>query len=98
MERIRIAYGAKIPLTLTIGERDLIRVATSYDSEFAKTAEVQGETIHLELSMDKIEDMQGFIAAGANHAENNALKRELHQVFDKLQAYLDAYTEEDELL
>lgn len=98
MERIRIAYGAKIPVILTIAERDLIRAATFYDSEFARTAEVKGDKVYLDLSMDQVEDLQGFIAAGANHAEDKSLERELHQVFDKLQAYLDTYTEEDELL
>jgi len=42
MKRKKIPYGTKLPVKLTIRERDLIRDETFCDPEFAKVAVVDG--------------------------------------------------------
>jgi hypothetical protein len=50
----------------------------------------------LNLSLDDIEEIQGYIAAEANHTKNKKLQKELGRIFDKLQVYLDIYDDQSE--
>jgi len=92
----KIPYGTKLPVKLTIRERDLILDETFCDTRLLKIAVVVGKGIKLERSLDDIEDVQGFIAAEANHTKNRKLEKELDKLFDKLQVYLDSYDDQDE--
>jgi hypothetical protein len=96
MKRKKIPYGTKLPVKLTLRERDLILNETICDSDFAKFAIVDAEGIRLDLSLDDIEEIQGCIAAEANHTENSKLEKELDRLFDKLQVYLDTYDDQDD--
>jgi hypothetical protein len=95
MKRKKIPYGKKLPVKLTIRERDLIRDKTSCDPDFAKVAVVDGKGIRVDMSLDDIEEVQGYVAAEANHTKNKKLQRELDRLFDKLQVYLDSYDDQD---
>lgn len=92
----RIPYGTKLPVKLSIRERDLIRDETFCDPDFAKFAIVDGKGIRVDLSLDDIEEIQGYIAAEANHTKNKKLQKELDRIFDKPQVYLDTYDDHDE--
>lgn len=96
MKRKKISYGTKLPVKLTLRERDLIRNETFCDPGFAKFSVVEGKGIKVDMSLDDIEEIQGFIAAEANHTENKKLQRDLDRLFDKLQVYLDTYDDQDE--
>ena len=96
MKRKKIPYGTKLPVKLTIRERDLIRDETFCDPDFAKFAIVNGKGIRLDLSLDDIEEIQGYIAAEANHTKNSKLQKELNRLFGKLQVFLDTYDDQDE--
>jgi hypothetical protein len=96
MKRKKIPYGTKLPLKLTIRERDLIRNETLCDPDFARFAVAEGKGIRVELSLDDIEEIQGYIAAEANHTKNSKLEKELDRLFDKLQVYLETYDDQDE--
>jgi hypothetical protein len=97
MQKKEIPYGTKIPVKLTLRERDLIRNETLYHPDFAKYAVVEGNGIMLDLSLDDIEDVQGYIAASANHTDNKKLQKELDRLFKKFQLYLDTYDDQSEL-
>ena len=56
---------------------------------------IVGTGINVDLSMDEIEDVQGYVAAEANHTEDAKLEKELDRLFDKLQSYLDKYGEDE---
>jgi hypothetical protein len=88
MIRKKIPFGAKLPVILTLHERDLICDETFYDPNFANLAVVDGNGIKIELSLDDIEDLQGCVAAAANHIEEIELEEELDNLSDKLQVYL----------
>jgi cell fate (sporulation/competence/biofilm development) regulator YmcA (YheA/YmcA/DUF963 family) len=60
-----------------------------------KIAVVTGRGITVEWSLDEIEDVQGYVAAEANHTENRKLEKALDKLFDKLQVYLDSYDDQD---
>lgn len=96
MKRKKISPGTKLHVKLTMRERDLIRDETFCDPHYTKLAVVDGKGIRLDVALDEIEDIQGYIAAEANHTENKKLQKELDNLFGKLQAYMDAYDNESE--
>lgn len=96
MKRKRIPYGTKLPVKLTIRERDLIINETFCNPEYIKLAVADGKGIKVDLSLDEIEDIQGYVAAEANHTENLKLQKELDRLSDKLQVYLDTYDDQDD--
>lgn len=96
MKQKKIPYGTKLPVNLTLRERDLIRDETFCDPAYTKLAVVDGKNFRLFLSLDDIEDIQGYIAAEANHTKNKKLQKEFYGLFDKLQAYLDSYYDQSE--
>jgi hypothetical protein len=81
---------------LTLQERDLIRNETLCNPDFARFAVIEGKGVILNLSLDDIEEIQGYIAAEANHTKNKKLQKELDRIFDKLQVYLDTYDDQSE--
>ncbi len=95
MKRKSIPYGTKLPVKLTLRERALICDETFCDPRYIKVAVVDGSGIKVDLSLDDIEDIQGYVAAAENHTENHKLQKELDRLSDKLQAYLDAYDYQD---
>lgn len=92
----KIPQGTKLPVKLTIRERNLILEETFCDPKVLKVAVVTGKGIEVEWTLDEIEDVQGYIAAEANHTKNSKLERELDKLSDKLQVYLDSYDDKDE--
>lgn len=86
----------KYPIKLTMREREIIQTETFYDSDFAKFAIVDGKAIKVDLSLDEIEEIQGYVAAAANHSSTSKLQKELDRLFDKFQKYLDKHIDEDE--
>lgn len=86
-----------MPVKLTLRERDLIRRGTFPDPDFGKNGVIDGKNITVYLSLDEIEDIQGYIAADANHTGNSKLEKELDRLFDKLQVLLDTHDDQSEL-
>ncbi len=97
MKRKKIPYGAKLPVRLTLRERDIIRDETFCDPDFARLAIVDGKRIKVEMSLDDIEEIQGYIAAEANHTKNKKRQKELDRLFDKFQVFLGTYDDQHEL-
>jgi len=97
MKRKKIPYGTKLPVTLTLRERDIIRDETFCNPDFAKLAVVEGKKINVEMSLDDIEEIQGYVAAEANHTKNKNRQKELDQLFGKFQTFLDTYDDQHEL-
>lgn len=95
MVRKTIKHGTKLPVYFTEKELKLIQDETFYDG-FGKIGLVEKGKIKIMLSLDDIEELQGYIAAEANHTENKKVQRELDKVFGKLQVFLDTYDDQDE--
>ncbi|HDL02079.1 MAG TPA: hypothetical protein ENH23_07585 [candidate division Zixibacteria bacterium] len=92
----KILRGTKVTVKLTLRELELIRDETFYDPNFAQLAVMDGKGIAIDLSLDEIEDVQGYVAAEANHTKDAKLEKELDRLLNKLQSYLDKYEEQDE--
>ncbi len=84
------------PVRFTIRERDLIRDHTFYNPDFARLAVAEGRGIRVDLSLDDIEEIQGYVAAEANHCQDRKLQKELDRLFDRLQMLLDKHGTMDE--
>jgi hypothetical protein len=90
MKKKNIRYETTLPVKLTLRERDLIRNGTFPDPDFGKEGVIGGKNITVDLSLDEIEEIQGYVAADANHTGNSKLEKELDRLVDKLQVFLDA--------
>ena len=79
----KIAVGEKVPVTLTVAERDLIVDHTLYpESEFG-LGTVDGQKIRFRLDLDGIEELVGYIAAEANHTDDSGLEKRLNRLATK---------------
>jgi hypothetical protein len=96
MKRKKIAYGTKLPVKLTLRQRDLVRDHTFYNPGFANLVVADTKGIRVDLSLDDIEEIQGYVAAEANHCEDKKLQKELDALFEKLQGFLDRYDDQGE--
>ena len=96
MKQKKVPYGTKLPVRLTLRERDVIRDHTFYDPAFANLALADGAGIRVDLSLDDIEEMQGYVAAEANHCDDPNLENELDALFGKLQEFLESYDDQKE--
>ena len=83
-------------MKLTLQERDLIRNETLCNPDFARFAVVEGKGVILNLSLDDIEEIQGYIAAEANQTKSRKLQKNLDRLFSKFQVYLDTYDDQSE--
>lgn len=97
MKRKAIPKGTKIPVVLTLKERDIIRDMTVGVPDFGKLGIVEGKNIKLLMSLDDIEDVQGYVAAEANHTLNKILQKQLDKIFEKFQVFLDRYDDQEDL-
>ncbi len=96
MKRNKIPYGTRLPVRFTLCERDLIREHTFFPGRALDLAVVEGKGIQVELSLDDIEEMQGYVAAEANHCEDRHIQKRLDAVFEKLQDFLDSYDDRED--
>ncbi len=97
MNRKKIPCGTKLPVVLTLKDRDIVRDETFCDPDFGKIGVVDGAKIKLMMSLDDIEDVQGHVAAEANHTKDKKLQKELDRIFDKFQKFLDRYDDQEDL-
>jgi hypothetical protein len=95
-KRKKIPYGSKLPVYFSEEELRLIRERTFVDPDFGRVAVVERGKLKLELSLDDIEDVLGYIAAEANHTKSKKVQRELDLIYEKLQKFLDDYDDQGE--
>ena len=94
MKRKRITYGTKLPVYLSQAELDDIRERT-LAHDFAKQAIVEGKRLLVNLTLDDIEEIQGYVAAEANHTRDAKLEKRLYKLFNRFQKFLDSYDDQE---
>ncbi|HEY5543918.1 MAG TPA: hypothetical protein VIM04_11765 [Candidatus Binatia bacterium] len=94
-KRKKISYGSKLPVYFSEEDLRLVRERTLVDPDFGRLAIAESGKLKLELSLDEIEEVQGYIAAEANHTENMKIQRKLDLLYDKLQRFLDQYDDQE---
>ena len=98
-QRKRIEPGDAVPLMLTAAERDLIvaEVVPPPDLEDKlRLALRKGGRLQFLLTLDELDELQGWVAATANHNRKRAIQGTLDTVFSKIQGLLERYTDEEE--
>ena len=82
----------EIEIKITPEERDLILDLTFADEALTdrlKIAEMRGKHLVARYSISDLDDLIGFIAAEANHAEDKKLQKKLDRLIDKLERMLE---------
>jgi len=75
---------------LTSAEIELIRSHTFYpESQRLIGITINGK-VKLHLSLEEIEELQGYVAAEANHAEDPKIQKGLDKIHEKLESYLES--------
>jgi hypothetical protein len=97
MNRKLISYGTKLPVAFTNKELGDLRNCLTIDEDFGRHAVVDGKRFRLNLSLDDIEELQGHVAAEANHTRDAKLRNRLDKIFVKLQGFLDRYDDQSEI-
>ena len=76
-----------ISIRFTIEERNLILNQTFAGDDLSERlheAKAAGNNIKVTYTLDELDDLAGFIAAEANHAEDKKLKKKLESLYDKI--------------
>ena len=94
MVKKTIPYGTKLPVYLT--EKEIADVREHADPGFGFGI-LEGSRLRFDMSLDDIEELQGYVAAQANHTEDKKLQRRLDKVFQKLDRFLDEYDDQANL-
>lgn len=97
--RKRIRPDDKITLNLNDRERELILEHSFADEELLgrlRTAPSADKAPAYHFTLDELEDLAGDVAAEANHAKNNKLRKEWERLYDRLADVLESYAHEDD--
>ena len=95
MSRRRIPYESELPVYFSQQEFADIHEHTFVDSDFGRHAMFEGKRLRPDLSLGDIEEIQGYVAAEANHTRDTKLRRRLDKLFDKFQKLLDASDDQE---
>jgi len=97
-DRKPVPPGGKIPLRLSTRERELILEHTFADDELTVpllTAPTSNKAAVYAFTLDDLEELVGYVAAEANHAKDKKLRKELEQLFARMETVLESYTDEN---
>jgi len=94
MNRKSIPYGTKLPVSFSGQELGDIRACVMVGEEFGRHAVVEGKRFRLDLSLDNIEEIQGHVAAEANHTRDAKQRQRMDKIFEKFQKLLDTYDDQ----
>ncbi len=93
---IRIKRGETLPLLLTAAERDAVVkevMPPTLEDKLQLGLAKHGE-VEFQLTLDELEDLQGWVAATANHTKKKRLGALLDEVFLKIDSLLTGYTDQ----
>lgn len=91
MKQKRIPSGTKLPLSFSSRELEDNRELDMIGEEFGQHAAVVGRKVRVDLSLDDMEEIQGHVAAEANHTRDATRRQRLDKLFDKFQKVLDRW-------
>jgi hypothetical protein len=100
-ERTRkpVRSDEKVPLKLSHRERELILEHTFADDQLTAPLRVMPackQTSVYSFTLDDLEELMGYVAAEANHAQDKKLQKELDRLFARMEEVLESYTDEDD--
>ena len=92
-QRKKISENTRIPVELTARERELILEHTFAGDELLAPVQVLPEVGKhaAKYTLYDIEELQGFVAAEANHTNDRRLAKELNALHGHLQREMEKY-------
>ena len=90
--------GEKLGLRLTQAERKLILKDPIHGHEEIRDAMRATLTgLPVMLTLDELKDLEGYVAAEANHTQDKKLRKRLDAISEKIQMHLDRHDDEPEV-
>ena len=75
-----------------------IREHTFLDPDIVIGGIVQDNgSLRFDWSLDDIEEIQGHVAASANHSDDHKLEKRLDRIYSKLQCFFDSFDDQANL-
>ncbi len=96
-DRKRIRPDEKVPLELNDRERDLILKHSFADEELTGRLRIvprPAEPPIYRFTLDDLDELAGYVAAEANHAEDKKLRKEWDRLYARIAAVLESYTDD----
>ena len=97
--RKQIRPGEKVPMELSIRERELILKHTFAEDELTGRLRIvprSGERPVYRFTLDDLEELAGYVAAEAHHAKDKKPEKELRRLAARFAVVLESYTDEDD--
>ena len=98
-ERERIDPDDAVRLLLTPAERDALlgeaALFAGLDDKL-RLGVSRAAQLEFRLTLDELDDLQGYVAAAANRTRSRKLQHTLDAVYDKIQKLLDGEADEEE--
>ena len=98
-KRERIEPDDAVPLLLTPAERDALlgeaALFAGLDYKLRLGVSKAGQ-LEFRLTLDEVDDLQGYVAAAANHTKSRKLQHTLDAVYDKIERLLEGEADEEE--
>ena len=97
MIRRHIKPGTRLPVQLSVRERDLVVDRALLDPDIEtqlRQAPSAGSKLVVNLNLDDIDDLVGCVAAEANHCDDAKVQKVLDAVCDRLAGVLDHFTDQ----
>lgn len=91
----RIKPGEKVALEPTSAEREVLRgtIILDEDIESRIRVSVAGRQ-EIRFTLEELDELAGYVAAEANHAENRRRQRRLDRICEKVESLLGTFEEE----
>lgn len=94
--RKQVRPDEKLPLKLTAAERKLVLDGlTCLDQGIEQIVRDTPTGQPVLMTLDDLDDFGGYVAAEANHCTNKSKGRKLDAIFEKVQALLEKFTDEE---
>jgi hypothetical protein len=98
-DRKQIAADEKVALELSDRERDLIMKHTFAGDELTDCLRIvprPGEPPVYRFTLDDLDELAGYAAAEANHANDKQLQKQLRRLHDRIAGVLEFYTDQED--
>ena len=91
---MKIEPGSAVEVRCTPRERDLVVEHTFAGPNLTdrlNLAGIAGDQLVVRYTLDDLEELIGFVAAAANHADDEALQEELDALYERLMAEFESH-------
>src|SRR5947199_4134156 len=97
MQLKRIEPDERVPIRLSDRDRDLILNRTFAGGDLERrirVATADGLGVVVNLTLDDLDELLGFVAAEANHSKDPRMAKQLYKLHERLQHIEGSYTDE----